>query len=154
MSQPQPCGVCGCSNARGAQAHAVAAALAKGDIGGAIDCGLLDGAACTGCGGACVARVEAARDDRRRALLARERYRARESRLQRDADERAASRRGAGAVGAVGLAEHAADGSEASTAGAAASAGDAAAPPRSPALPPAAAAALARARARAARSGS
>jgi hypothetical protein len=119
-----PCPVCGCNERRTAVAHAIAAAVAEDDLDRAIELGLLEVAPCEHCDDACIARVMAARDDRLAALGARERYRARQARLQRRAQERAAAR--------------ATPAPAANTAEAASS------------LPSAAAAALARARARAA----
>lgn len=118
------CPVCACSDAQGAAAHAIAAALAVDDIDQAIEAGLLATTPCASCDGACTARVIAARDARIAALAARERYRARQQRLQRRADERAAAR----TVPAAVTSDEA----------------------RPAALPSAAAAALARAKARAA----
>jgi hypothetical protein len=116
-----PCPACSCSDIRGANTHAIAAALAEDDIDRAIETGLLAAMPCSGCDDACSARVIAARDARRSALAARDRYRARQARLARRAQERAAAR--ATPVTAT--------------------------PEAKPALPPAAAAALARAKARA-----
>lgn len=116
-----PCPVCSC-NARSPQ-HAIAAALAEGDLDAAIGAGLLEWRACPGCGNACTAAVAVARDGRLDALAARERYRARQARLARRAQERLVARTASPATGA----------SEAKSA-----------------LPSAAAAALARAKARAA----
>ncbi|GAB3376080.1 hypothetical protein GCM10027431_30470 [Lysobacter rhizosphaerae] len=73
-------------------AHAIAAAVAEDDLDRAIELGLLEIASCEHCDAACSARVMAARDDRLTALGARERYRARQARLQRRAQERAAAR--------------------------------------------------------------
>ena len=87
-----PCPVCGCSEMRGATTHAIAAALAEDDLDRAIETGLLAAMPCSGCGDACNARVIAARDARVSAYAARERYRARQARLQRRAEERAATR--------------------------------------------------------------
>ena len=116
---------CGCIDPRGAAMHVIAAALAVDDLDRAIEAGLLVCEPCPGCDLACSASVLAMRDARRGALAARERFRAREARLRRRAEERAARR-----TIAAGPSE---------------AAGEA---PR-PALPPAAAAALARAKARA-----
>lgn len=117
-----PCPVCGCSDTRGANTHLVAAALAEDDLDRAIEIGLFSVLPCMGCADACTTRVIAARDMRRSALAARDRYRARQARLARRAAERAAAR-GAPVI---------------------------ATPEAKPALPSAAAAALARAKARAA----
>lgn len=115
------CPLCGC-HARSPQ-HAIVAALAVDDLDGALDAGLLGCAPCGQCSAACVETMTAARDARQRALAARERFRARQARLQRRAQERLAAR---------------------AAPAAAASTDD------KPALPTAAAAALARAKARAA----
>lgn len=131
--------LCGCADARGAAAHAIVAALAQDDLDGAIALGLLsenfgDGIACRRCTDACMRALCSAREARLRALAARERYRARNLRLQRRADERAAQRAAAPAPAPDRT-------TTADTSSAAA--------PR-PALPSAAAAALARAKAKAA----
>ncbi|WP_223676229.1 hypothetical protein [Novilysobacter selenitireducens] len=106
----------------------IATALRIDDVDAAIEGGLLDAdAACPGCSADCTTMIEAARSERLDALAARERYRAREARLQRRAQERAARRTAPAAVP-----------------------GTPAGPAAQPALPPAAAAALARAKARAA----
>jgi hypothetical protein len=70
----------------------VAAALLEDDLDRALELGLLDAAPCPGCDAACRMRVAAARDARQQALAARERYRARQARLARRAEERAARR--------------------------------------------------------------
>ena len=125
--EARPCSVCGCGH-DGAPQHVIAAALRIDDIDTAIAAGLLDAtAACPGCSADCTAMIEVARSERLVALAARERYRAREARLQRRAQERAARRAAPAAVP-----------------------GTPAGPAAQPALPPAAAAALARAKARAA----
>ena len=140
---------CGCADARGAAAHAIVAALAQGDLDAAIALGLLsanfddgDGIVCRHCTGACTQALRSAREARLRALAARERYRARNLRLQRRADERAAQRVAAPAPASA--VDHAADDVIADTS-----------PPATqrPALPSAAAAALARAKAKAAQRG-
>jgi hypothetical protein len=100
----------------------VIAALADDDLDRAIDAGLLEVAACPSCGAECRRKLVHAREAREQALAARQRYRDRQARLKRLADERAARR--------------------AATSPATAS--------NRPALPTAAAAALARAKARAA----
>lgn len=84
------CAACGCQVA--SPAHAIRAALAKDDLDGAIALGLLDAAPCDGCDEACTATLLVARDERRAALAARERFRARQQRLARRAAEKAASR--------------------------------------------------------------
>lgn len=111
--------------------HAVLAALAEDDLDRAIDSGLLTAVTCTACSEACAVTLGAARDARLQALAARERYRARNTRLQRRAAERAAQR---------AIPAPAAITTPQTT--------DAAAP--RPALPSGAAAALARAKAKAA----
>ena len=120
-SQPPVACPCGCTDASGAQAHAIAAALAEGDLDRALTLGLLEPVACEACTSDCSGRLQEARGERLRALAARERHRERQARLERRAAERAARRAPPPATGAG-----------------------------APALPPAAAAALARARARAA----
>ena len=115
------CRVCGCA-ADGA-AHAIVAALVDDDVDAAIQLGLLDAAPCNACAPRCRAAFVDARDARLRALAARERFRARNARLQRRAEARAAARMPASAL-VPDLVK--------------------------PALPPAAAAALARAKAKAA----
>ena len=81
---------CACIDPAGDGVHAIAVALADGDVDRALALGLLDVDACPGCSAACVAMVEAARDARRAALSARDRFRARNLRLERRAAERAA----------------------------------------------------------------
>jgi len=118
---------CGCTRPGSGRVHHIANALALDDLDQAIDAGLLEIDPCPACTADCHLSVMAARDARRAALAARERYRARAARLQRIAAERDARR-------------------------AARTAPPSPAPgqPARPALPPAAAAALARAKARAA----
>jgi len=103
-------------------------AVARDDIDRAIALGLLEfvppASACAHCANA-IARTVAARDARLRALAARERYRARETRLAERAEARARKRAAALPSTAPGQ-------------------------PSPPKLPPAAAAALARAKAKAA----
>jgi len=111
---------CGCVDLRGGPAHRVVAALVLDDLDAALDLGLLSTEPCHACSSACRESLLAARDARRFALDARERFRARQARLVRREQDRASRR---------------------ATPPAAAS---------HPTLPPAAAAALARARARAA----
>ncbi|MEG3158739.1 hypothetical protein ACKVMH_12860, partial [Lysobacter zhanggongensis] len=72
--------------------HRVAAALAVEDVDRAIEAGLLDCEPCPDCTPHCQVSVIRARDERRFALAARERFRAREARLQRLAAERDARR--------------------------------------------------------------
>ncbi|MFC3814060.1 hypothetical protein [Lysobacter sp. GCM10012299] len=126
--------VCGCRDAGGAVAHAIAAALADDDIDRAIVLGLVadDAVACQHCSDACRSRLRVARDERLQALAARERYRARNTRLERRARERAEHR--------AAQVTPAPDAATPTTT----------APTPPPALPSAAAAALARARAKAA----
>ena len=115
---------CGCTDPRGDAVHALVAAVATDDLDAAMAMGLIDTDACPSCSPACMTTLTAVRDDRRRALAARDRYRAREARLARRQRERQ-DRRATSPVPAADVA--------------------------SPmALPPAAAAALARAKARAA----
>lgn len=134
--------VCGCADPLGAHAHALARMLARDDLDGAIEHGLLrpdfdTAMVCAHCTTACARTLSDARDARVRALAARERYRARAQRLQRRSDERAAQRApAAGNPDDPGSTPPAAD-----------------APPPRPALPNAAAAALARAKAKAAQRG-
>jgi len=121
---PDAC-VCGCRESRGAAAHAINAALRVDDIDGAIEAGLLDRSIeCAICNDECRERLHHARDERIAALAARQRFRARNARLERRARERAEKR-------------------------APAPSNDVATP-TPPALPSAAAAALARAREKAA----
>lgn len=118
------CPACGCERVQGLAAHAVRSALLQDDLDRALALGLLAIAVCAGCDPACTAALQAARSTRARALAARERFRARATRLARRAQERSAPRTASG---------------------------DTADPARSTsALPAAAAAALARARAKAA----
>lgn len=84
------CALCGCLAP--AAAHAILAALAEDDVDRALDLGLLDAPPCAGCARGCNTRLIAVRDERRRALAARERFRARQARLERRAREREAAR--------------------------------------------------------------
>ena len=86
------CPNCNCVASDGGGAHALQAMLSAHDIDTAIEQGLLDAQPCPGCITSCNARLIAARDDRRIALLARERHRARAARLQRRKAEREAAR--------------------------------------------------------------
>ena len=127
MTMPVPtqavaCRVCGCVADHAA--HVIAAALADDDVDAAIALGLLDAASCDTCTPDCRAALMQARDSRLRAFAARERFRARNARLQRRAEARAAARV------PTPVPENAQS--------------------EKPALPPAAAAALARAKAKAA----
>ncbi|AXK73601.1 hypothetical protein DWG18_06740 [Lysobacter sp. TY2-98] len=99
----------------------IAGCLQGDDVDGAIEAGLLDVEACGLCAPACTAQLIAMRDQRRTALAARERFRARERRLARRAAEREAARNARPPAAAT----------------------------NAPALPPSAAAALQRALARA-----
>lgn len=83
---------CGCAHPEGVPIHAIVAALAADDFDRALELGLLTSPPCVGCTAACTAFLAAARDQRRRALAARDRYRARTARLQRRAEELAARR--------------------------------------------------------------
>jgi len=139
------CSGCGCSDPVGATAHAVNAKLLVADLDRAIEAGLLSSVDCAGCSNECRASLRAARNERLTALAARERYRARNARLQRRATDLAARRAPAPSVEAC---------VPAATPGADAI-GDAVpaavtTPTGIPGLPAAAAAALARAQARAA----
>jgi len=127
MTMPVPtqaalCPVCGCVADHAA--HAIVAALVDDDLDAAIERGLLDAAPCDACASGCRDALMHARDGRRRALAARERFRARNARLEHRAEARAAARMPAPAPETA-----------------------------KPALPPAAAAALARAKAKAASRG-
>jgi len=114
------CVQCGCAAAEGEAAHRIVAALAIDDLDGAIEAGLLDAIECSACTPACRAALVHAREERQRALAARERFRDRALRLARRQRERDAKRAPVQTATST------------------------------PALPPAAAAALARAKARAA----
>ena len=117
---------CGCIDASGLGVHRIIAALADDDVDAAIAEGLLDAVACDACAAACRGQLLIARNERRAALAARDRFRAREARRARRHEDRMQRRQAVMPVAA--------------TAG--------------PVLPPAAAAALARARAKAAGSAS
>lgn len=118
------CLACACRDPRGAVAHPIVAALIADDLDRAIELGLLETDACPACGASCTDAFNAARETRLRALAARERYRTRNARLQRRAEELRSKRAAAAPAAAAG--------------------------PKTPALPAAAAAALARAKAKAA----
>nr|WP_244243990.1 hypothetical protein [Lysobacter alkalisoli] len=123
------CSGCDCGDAGATAVHAVIEALLADDLDRAIDLGLMTVAPCPGCSPACRGKLTDARAARERALAARERFRNRQARLQRLAEERRERR------------EKTATASQP-------------APGRTrPPLPDAAAAALARARARAAERG-
>ena len=85
-----PCPLCHCTEPH--PAHAILAALRDDDLDVAIERGLLDAAPCPHCAETCSSRWMRARDDRLRALAARERFRARERRLARRAAEHDAAR--------------------------------------------------------------
>ena len=121
---PEAC-VCGCRAAHGDRVHAIAHALATDDLDQAIELGLLldPPLACGNCSAQCTRLMHDARAARLSALAARERFRARNARLERRARERAEQRTPSAPVTQTTSA---------------------------PALPSAAAAALARARAKAA----
>ena len=87
-----PCPACGCASPDGDAAHRIVAALAVDDVDRAIDDGLLDDIACDACEPACRDALTHARDERRRALAARERFRDRALRLARLQRERDAAR--------------------------------------------------------------
>lgn len=129
--------VCGCRDGASAAVHAIAAALAQDDLDRAITLGLMavEPLACAGCSDDCRARLQTARDERMQALAARDRYRARNARLERRARERAEHRASALPAAAMPVAAGAATDAPA---------------PAATSLPSAAAAALARARAKAA----
>jgi Na+-translocating ferredoxin:NAD+ oxidoreductase RnfC subunit len=85
-----PTGCPGCACVGNAPAHALVAALARDDLDRALDLGLLDTTGCPTCSAACTATLVGYRDERRAALAARERFRARQARLARRAAEKAA----------------------------------------------------------------
>ena len=68
------------------------AALRADDLDAALGLGLLDAQPCPTCADACTARLVAARDERRFALAARDRFLARAARLARRKTEREAAR--------------------------------------------------------------
>lgn len=86
--------VCGCRDARGDRTHAIAHALATDDLDRAIELGLLldPPLACGHCSAQCTQLIHDARQARLSALAARERFRARNARLERRARERAEQR--------------------------------------------------------------
>ena len=86
------CPHCNCATADDNGVHVLQALLTVDDIDAALDRGLLDAQPCRGCDASCNARLIAARDARRYALAARERHRARATRLQRRKAEREAAR--------------------------------------------------------------
>jgi hypothetical protein len=85
-----PCPACGCGSE--SPAHAIVSALRADDLDRALGHGLLEVGPCSECGPECRAMLTAAREERRRALAARERHRARTERLARRAEERKAQR--------------------------------------------------------------
>jgi len=84
------CPSCGCAASH--PAHALLAALRADDLDAALALGLLDAQPCPACDAACNALLFEARDARRFALAARDRYRAREARMARRKAERDAAR--------------------------------------------------------------
>jgi Na+-translocating ferredoxin:NAD+ oxidoreductase RnfC subunit len=90
----EPCPGCGCTqdDADSLATHALVAALADDDIDRAIASGLLGPLQCDACTAACKAILVAARAQRVSALAARERYRARNARLQQRMEARATRR--------------------------------------------------------------
>src|SRR6476469_9069338 len=84
------CPRCGCEAE--SPAHALVALLIADDVDAALDAGLLDVAVCRACNEACRAAFVAAQVQRRFALSARDRFRAREARLARRAAQRDAAR--------------------------------------------------------------
>lgn len=89
MSQ-RGCTGCGCVIE--APAHALVQALRQDDLDSALEQGLVDALPCPSCSPACADALVAARDERRAALAARERYRSRQARLDGRAARRAAAR--------------------------------------------------------------
>ena len=87
------CPHCGCAAQQGEAAHALLAMLADDDVDAALACGLLDALPCPSCSVDCNAALAEARDARRVALAARDRFVARNARLQRRKAERDAARR-------------------------------------------------------------
>lgn len=85
-----PCLLCACPGDN--RAHAIVGALHDGDLDEAIERGLLHAQSCPCCAERCASMLIEARDERLRALAARERFRAREARLARRAAERDAAR--------------------------------------------------------------
>ena len=95
------CPGCGCIAP--APAHRLVAALQVDDVDGALDGGLLATEGCPSCTPVCTAQLLQARDARRFALDARERFRARQRRLSERAAQRDATRRPKPAAGAAAL---------------------------------------------------
>ena len=105
------CPQCGCTAPQGGTAHALLAMLANDDVDAALAHGLLDAAACPLCADACNRALLEVRDARHFALAARDRFDARNARLQRRKAERDAARRPPVQAGSVpaGLPPAAAD---------------------------------------------
>jgi hypothetical protein len=99
MAVVAACPACGCTHAQNIATHAVRAALLQDDLDRALTLGLLDVAICEGCDHACTMALLGAREARIRALAARDRFRAREARLERRRQERADRRSGGAAPG-------------------------------------------------------
>jgi Na+-translocating ferredoxin:NAD+ oxidoreductase RnfC subunit len=93
------CPACDCTHAQNIATHAVRAALVEDDLDRALTLGLLDVAICDGCDHACTTALLGAREARVRALAARDRFRAREGRLERRRQERADRRSSMAASG-------------------------------------------------------
>jgi hypothetical protein len=85
------CPSCGC--VASTPAHALVAAMLADDVDRAIDAGLLESEGCPSCAPGCTSRLLATRDERRFALAARSRFRARQSRLAARAAQRETARR-------------------------------------------------------------
>src|SRR3546814_12876993 len=77
---PATCPACGCTDAAGAHAHAIAAALIAADLDQAMTLGLLEPVACSACTDACSVRLRHARHTRTRTLAARESHSTRQAR--------------------------------------------------------------------------
>lgn len=88
---PNRCPHCSCP--ADASAHRLQVALQEDDLDAALALGLLEATACLTCTPECSAHLLTARDARRFALAARERYRSRAVRLARIKAERDAARR-------------------------------------------------------------
>ncbi|TBR08028.1 MAG: hypothetical protein EPO46_10485 [Lysobacter sp.] len=89
MTLASPCRGCGCIAANAL--HSIVDAVLEDDIDHALELGLLDVEPCGRCEASCRQNVLDARDARRTALAARERFRRREQRLARRAAERSAA---------------------------------------------------------------
>ncbi len=81
-----------CTPADREQARHLAALLDADDVDAALDAGLMDFTACENCDAGGAGKIRAAQATLQTVWAARERYRAREARLQRIAGERAARR--------------------------------------------------------------